>query len=81
MTGKDLPKVLKIAQDSIQVEDPELEEKAVRMTFRNFGSFRELDKEEKREFVGRMKGWIDDNKLTLINHDDETGDLVVEDSS
>lgn len=40
---QDLGLALKIAQDNIEIVDPELEDKKVRMTFVNFGNYRSLN--------------------------------------
>ena len=75
---KNLAEALKIAQDNIEIVDPELEEKRVRMTFVNFGHFKELKVEERSKLLKRMRLWITQYDMTEISHDEQTGELVVE---
>ncbi|XP_031472603.1 uncharacterized protein LOC116244972 [Nymphaea colorata] len=67
-----------ISRDNIEITDRDLEDKRMRMTFRNFGNYANLKGEERDKIVKRMRKWIAKYDMREVNHDEETGDLVVE---
>ena len=69
---------IKIAQDDIEILDLELEEKRVRMTFTNFGNYRNLKPDERIKLIKRMDNWINKCDMIKINHDKNDGTLIVE---
>lgn len=74
----DLPKAIKIAQDNIEIMDPELEAKKVRMSFVNFGNYCGLKSAERSRLLKKMRLWIDQFDMVEIHHDSDNGELVVE---
>lgn len=74
----DLGASVSISKDNIEITDPELEDKRMRMTFRNFGNYANLKGEERDKILKRMRKWIAKYEMREIKHDDATGDLIVE---
>ncbi len=53
----DLEEHIIISQDNIEIKNV-LEEKSVRMTFRNFGKYTTLKEAEQESMTRKMKKWI-----------------------
>jgi len=51
----DLTKGITISQDNVQITHPELEEKRLRITFKNFGKYTLLDEEGKKKLIKKMR--------------------------
>lgn len=74
----DIPGSIKIAQDNVEIVDPELEEKRVRMTFNNFGNYVNAKPEERTKLLKRMRLWIEQCRMEEISHNEDNGELIVE---
>lgn len=69
---------VKISQDNIEITDSDLEDKPMRMTFRNFGKYTTLKGEEREKMVKRMRKWMQKYEMREISHNETNGDLVVQ---
>jgi hypothetical protein len=74
----DLEAGIVITKDNIEITDRDLEDKRMRMTFRNFGNYANIKGEERDKIVKRMRKWIAKYDMREIKHDESTGDLIVE---
>lgn len=78
LCGVDLDKVIVIGQNVIEVSDPKLEEKKMRLTFYNFGSYTQLNAEEREKMKKKMNRWMERCRMTLLHFDEDNGDLMTE---
>ena len=76
--GLDLRVGVSISQDNIEVNDGELEEKRMMMTFRDFGGYSGLKHDDRDKLTRKMRRWMDKYEMREIRHDKDSGDLVVE---